>query len=174
MKNVKMLTICFLAAISLFGCAGKQKEKALDTRENNGVRNVRYEGTNTDLQRVRNDTNGITNNETQLHVANKAADRIVELAEVDKATVVVTNKNAYVAVVLRDNVKGDVTKQLENKIADQVRATDPDIRNVFVSSNPDFVDRMRDYADKINQGKPVSGLFEEFTETVRRVFPNPR
>ena len=174
MKKLKIFSIIFLAMISLFGCAGKQKEKALDNRENNGVRNVRYEGNNTDFQRVKNNTNDVTNNETRLHVANKAADRIVELEEVDKANVVVTNRNAYVAVVLRDNVKGEVTKQLENKIADQVRATDPDIRNVFVSSNPDFVDRMRDYVDKINQGKPVTGLFEEFTETVRRVFPNPR
>ncbi|PEY41616.1 sporulation protein [Bacillus cereus] len=174
MKKLKVFSIIFLAMISLFGCAGKQKEKALDNRENNDVRNVRYEGNDTDFQKVKNNTNDVTNNETRLHVANKAADRIVELEEVDKANVVVTNRNAYAAVVLRDNVKGEVTKQLENKIADQVRATDPDIRNVFVSSNPDFVDRMRDYVDKINQGKPVTGLFEEFTETVRRVFPNPR
>ncbi len=168
-----MLTIFCLTAISLFGCAGAQKDKALDNRENNGIRNVRYEGNNTDFQRVRNNTNDFTNNETRLHVANKAADRIVALKEVDKANVVVTNRNAYVAVVLHENVNV-ITKQLENKIADRVRATDSDIRNVFVSSNPDFVDRMRNYVDKINQGKPVTGLFEEFTETVRRVFPNAR
>ncbi|NGY89517.1 hypothetical protein F3K44_01920 [Bacillus megaterium] len=59
-------------------------------------------------------------------------------------------------------------------MADQVRATDPDIRDVFVSSNPDFVERMRDYGNRINEGAPVKGLFEEFTETVRRVFPNAR
>ncbi|PEF74882.1 YhcN/YlaJ family sporulation lipoprotein [Bacillus pseudomycoides] len=174
MKKLKMFSIIFLAIISLLGCAGKQKEKALDNRENNGVRNVTYEGNNTNLQRVKNNTNGVTNNETRLHIANKAADRIVELEEIDKANVIVTNRNAYVAVVLRENVKGQITKQLEKKVADQVRTTDPDIRHVFVSSNPDFVDRMRDYADKINQGKPVTGLFEEFTETVRRVFPNSR
>ncbi|EEL49407.1 YhcN/YlaJ family sporulation lipoprotein [Bacillus mycoides] len=174
MKKLKIFSIIFLAMISLFGCAGKQKEKALDNRENNGVQNVKYEGNNTDLQRVRNDTNDVTNNETQLHIADKAADRIVKLDEIDKANVIVTNRNAYVAVVLRENVKGEITKQLEEKVADQVRATDPDIRHVFVSSNPDFVDRMRDYADKINAGKPVTGLFEEFTETVRRVFPNSR
>ncbi|MBC6974355.1 YhcN/YlaJ family sporulation lipoprotein [Bacillus sp. Xin] len=174
MKKLKIFPIVFLAMISLFGCAGKQKEEALDNRENNGVRNIRYEENNTDLQKVRNNTNNVTNNETQLHIANKAADRIVELEEIDKANVIVTNRNAYVAVVLRENIKGQITKQLEKKVADQVRATNPDIRNVFVSSNPDFVDRMRDYANKINAGKPVTGLFEEFTETVRRVFPNPR
>ncbi|MDM5189852.1 YhcN/YlaJ family sporulation lipoprotein [Bacillus sp. DX4.1] len=174
MKTLKIFTIVSLAIISLFGCAGNQKNKALDNRGKNEVRNVRYEGNNNDLQRVRNDTDGVNNNETRLHVANKAADRIVELPEVERANVIVTNKNAYVAVVLRDGVKGDITKQLENKIADQVRATDPDIRNVFVSSNPDFVDRMRDYTRKIENDKPVTGLFEEFSEAVRRVFPNAR
>lgn len=174
MKKLKIFSIISLAIISLFGCAGNQKNKALDNRPNNNVQNVRYEENNTNTQRVRNNPNDVTNNETQLRVANEAANRIVELEEIDKANVIVTNRNAYVAVVLRENVKGEVTKQLEKKVADQVRATDPNIRHVFVSSNPDFVNRMRDYTVKINQGKPVTGLFEEFTETVRRVFPNAR
>ncbi|MEH7459057.1 sporulation protein [Bacillus pseudomycoides] len=174
MKKLKTLSIISLATISLFGCAGNQKNKALDNRPNNNVQNVTYEENNTNTQRVRTNPNDVTNNETRLRVANEAADRIVELEEIDKANVIVTNRNAYVAVVLRENVKGEVTKQLEKKVADQVRATDPNIRHVFVSSNPDFVNRMRDYTVKINQGKPVTGLFEEFTETVRRVFPNAR
>ncbi|MFJ8527776.1 YhcN/YlaJ family sporulation lipoprotein [Bacillus sp. NPDC094106] len=174
MKKLKTLSIISLATISLFGCAGNQKNKALDNRPNNNVQNVTYEENNTNTQRVRTNPSDVTNNETKLHIANEAADRIVELEEIDKANVIVTNRNAYVAVVLRENVKGEVTKQLEKKVADQVRATDPNIRHVFVSSNPDFVNRMRDYTVKINQGKPVTGLFEEFTETVRRVFPNAR
>jgi YhcN/YlaJ family sporulation lipoprotein len=63
---------------------------------------------------------------------------------------------------------------LEKKIADQVRATDSDIQEVYVSANPDFVNRMKDYEKRINEGAPVKGLFEEFTEAVQRVFPNAR
>ncbi len=100
--------------------------------------------------------------------------RIAKLDEIDTTNVIVTNRNAYVAVVLRDGAKGEVTNRLENKIADKIRAEDPDIRNVYVSSNPDFVDRMTDYGNKITEGRPVSGFFEEFTEMVRRVFPNAR
>ncbi|PEZ02730.1 sporulation protein [Bacillus sp. AFS018417] len=173
MKKINILVVFFLSIISLFGCAGNQKEKALNNRKDNAMQNVRYEGNNAGIQNDRN--NRINdNNQTRLEVANKAADRIAELDEVDQANVIVTNNNAYVAVVLKNGVQGNITDQLEKKIADQVRATDPDIRNVFVSSNPDFANRMRDYAEKIKRGEPVEGLVEEFNEAVKRVFPTAR
>lgn len=163
----------------LFGCNDKKDEAEPDPTEepseqkaendrNNGPRDVGFQPDGTENNNVDD------NNQPRLEVADKAADRIAKLDEVDSAIVIVTNRNAYVAVVLRDGTKGEVTDRLEKKIADQVRATDPDIRDVFVSSNPDFVERMRDYGNRINEGAPVKGLFEEFTETIRRVFPNAR
>ncbi|MCY8234759.1 YhcN/YlaJ family sporulation lipoprotein [Priestia endophytica] len=167
----------------LFGCNDKKDEAEPDPTEepseqkaendrNNGPRNVGFQP---DGDRNNNDNLDLDNdNQTRLEVADKAADRIAKLGEVDTANVIVTNRNAYVAVVLQDGTTGEVTDRLEKKIADQVRATDRDIRDVFVSSNPDFVNRMEDYGNRINEGDPVTGLFEEFTETVRRVFPNAR
>jgi len=114
------------------------------------------------------------NNDSKMRVADKAQDKIENMQEVRHANVIVTENNAYVAVVLEDNTKGDVREELEKKISDQVKSTDKGIRNVFVSSNPDFVDRMGDYGDKIQGGKPIRGLFEEFTEMVQRVFPSGR
>lgn len=173
MKKINILVVFFLSIISLFGCAGNQKDKALNNRKDNAMQNVRYEGSNVGTRD--NGNNRINdNNQPRLEVANKAADRIAELDEVDQANVIVTNNNAYVAVVLKNGVQGNITDQLENKIADQVRATDPDIQNVYVSSNPDFVNRMKDYAEKIKRGEPVKGLVEEFTEAVQRVFPTAR
>ncbi|RDZ05852.1 YhcN/YlaJ family sporulation lipoprotein [Priestia megaterium] len=163
----------------LFGCNDKKDEaepdpteepseqKAQNARNNNDLRDVGYQP-----DRDRNDN--VDNNQTRLKVADEAANRIAKLDEVDSANVIVTNRNAYVAVVLQDRTKGEVTDRLEKKIADQVRATDSDIQDVFVSSNPDFVERMRNYGNRINEGAPVKGLFKEFTETVRRVFPNAR
>ncbi|MDY0944013.1 YhcN/YlaJ family sporulation lipoprotein [Priestia megaterium] len=163
----------------LFGCNDKKDEAEPDPTEepseqkanndrNNGPRDVGFQPDGTQNNNVDND------NQTRLEVADKAADRIAKLDEVDTANVIVTNQNAYVAVVLKNGAKGEVTDRLEKKIADQVRATDRDIRDVFVSSNPDFVNRMEGYRNRINEGHPVTGLFEEFTETVRRVFPNAR
>ena len=109
-----------------------------------------------------------------MEIAEDAATRVIELDEVDSATVIVTDNNAYAAVVLGDNhnAEEDLTAELEDKIAEKVREADKDIKNVYVSLNPDFVERMTGYRTKINDGEPVEGLFEEFSESVKRVFPD--
>ncbi|RBP87604.1 YhcN/YlaJ family sporulation lipoprotein [Cytobacillus firmus] len=172
MKKVTYLALAFLPIPLLFGCAANQNNEAVDNGDNNGVRNVQYRQNDMNILDTRNGDD--RNNDNKMKVADESADRISELKEVETANVIVTNRNAYVAVVLRDGAKGDVTDRLENKIADKVRGTDKDIQNVFVSSNPDFVERMKDYGNRINEGDPIEGLFDEFTETVRRVFPNAR
>lgn len=167
MKKINYFVMTLLVIPLLFGCAANQDNEATDKRDNNDV----------EIQNVRNEDNDFdlnNNNGEQMDVADEAADHISKLEEVQTANVIVTNRNAYVAVTLRNGAKGEVTDRLENRIADQVRKTDSDIQNVFVSSNPDFVQRMNDYGDKINNGDPIEGFFEEFNEMVRRVFPNAR
>jgi YhcN/YlaJ family sporulation lipoprotein len=179
-KYVLGLLSAILSVGFLFGCNDKKDEaepdpteepseqKAQNTRDNNDLRDVGFQPDG-----VQNN-NVDSNNQTRLEVADKAADRIAKLNEVDTANVIVTNRNAYVAVVLKNEANGEVTDRLKKKISDQVKATDKDIRNVYVSSDPDFVNRMEGYGNRINEGATRNGLFEDFTETVKRVFPNNR
>ncbi|MDE1433715.1 YhcN/YlaJ family sporulation lipoprotein, partial [Bacillus licheniformis] len=74
----------------------------------------------------------------------------------------------------KGNPKGDVTNELKEKISKKVKATDNNINNVFVSANPDFVDRMRNDGDRIQNGEPIQGIFDEFGETINRIFPDQR
>jgi spore cortex protein len=111
---------------------------------------------------------------TRMDVADEAADKVTELKEVEDATVIVTENNAYVAAKLEGDESMKLTKETEKKISDAVQNTDPDINDVFVSTNPDFLDRLNGYADEINQGNPVSGFVKEFNETIRRIFPTNR
>jgi len=111
------------------------------------------------------------NNETpKMRVADRAADKIASMNEIDHANVIVTDNNAYVAARLRNNATFD--RNLERKIADQVKSVDQDIDNVYVSVNPDFYDRMNGYTNDIRGGHPVNGFFDEFSQTVRRIFPD--
>lgn len=139
------------------------------------------------LQNVRNvnenhftnnrDVDGLDNRDGEaplMSVADEAADRVADLKEVRRASVIVTDRNAYVAAQLEDNAEGKLTSQMENRIANTVRKTDASIQNVYVSTNPDFIDRMDNYVNDIREGRPIAGLFDEFTEVVRRVFPNAR
>ncbi|WP_097158840.1 YhcN/YlaJ family sporulation lipoprotein [Bacillus oleivorans] len=171
----KFLSIAILLVSLLVGCGVNQEDQAMDNRDNNGFRNVGYRQGN-DVNnlgnRNQNNNNNLTgNNENGMEVADQIADQVTQLDEVRTANVIVTDRNAYVAVVLNDDAEGEVTDRIKNRIADQVRKADRDIQNVYVSSNPDFVDRMADYGDRIGRGEPIEGLFDEFNETIRRVFP---
>ena len=182
MKMFRYWAIALLLITLLSGCGVNQDDQAMDNGDNNGVRNVEYRQGN-DVNNLgdpnRNNNNNLTrdnnnqagDNNNQLEVADQVADRVAQLDEVRTANVMVTDRNAYVAVVLKDDAEGEVTDRIKNKIADQVRKAERDIQNVYVSSNPDFVDRMTDYGRRINEGEPIEGLFEEFNETIRRVFP---
>jgi YhcN/YlaJ family sporulation lipoprotein len=136
---------------------------------NNRNNQVRQQG----VQRQQAQNQPGANTETQFQIANQAADNIVKLNGVRQANVLVTRRNAYVAAVL-DTDQGQLTREMEDQIAKKVRETDPNIQNVYVSTNPDFVNLANRYVTDVRQGHPVSGLFEQFNEMVQRVFPNAR
>ncbi|MEH7346852.1 YhcN/YlaJ family sporulation lipoprotein [Bacillus sp. JJ1532] len=124
---------------------------------------------NTNITPVRNNKNAL-NNSSKMRVADRAADKIVSMPEVDHANVIVTDNNAYVAARLVNKQNG-LSRDIERKISDQVKSVDRSINDVYVSVNPDFYDRMNNYSNDIRNGQPVEGLFDEFSTTVRRVFP---
>lgn len=128
-------------------------------------------GTNTDN---RNNDNMVNDDNQNIDLADDVAEKVTDLKEVDDASVLVTNRNAYVAVKLSDQGDREMTKDVQKKIARKVRDTNHDFDNVYISENPDFYDRMRGYGNDIRNGRPISGFFDEFTDTVQRVFPNAR
>lgn len=78
----------------------------------------------------------------------------------------------------RDNTdrRGEdhVSDELKSEIADIVRSVDDDIDNVYVSSNPDFVDLTNSYINDVNAGHPVRGFFDEIGDMIQRIFPQNR
>jgi len=108
----------------------------------------------------------------QMRVADNIADSIADMKRVDTATVILTDRTAYVAVMLPSGVR--LTKGLEKEIIRKVREKDASIRRVFISANPDFVKQMGDYARDIRQGRPVAGLWKNFVDMIRRTFPDAR
>jgi spore cortex protein len=194
MKKVSLFLTVMLLSLSLMGC-NFNKDK-----NNNATNDAATDNADTNVDQGTNDNANNNNGETKLEVAQDAADRITELEGVESATVIVTDQNAYAAVVLdgddtvsnNDNTDETATDtdtnnnnknnspdqvlspDLENKIAEKVREAKDNLQNVYVSLDPDFVDRMTDYADKIDQGEPVEGFLEEFTEATQRVFPDAK
>ena len=137
---------------------------------NNANNQVKQQGVG--MQQAQNLPQG-TPIDNRVQIAKQAADRITRINGVKAANVLVTRSNAYVAAVVNTN-QGQLTSNLEHQIAQQVRATDPSIQNVYVSTNPEFVNRVNKYVADVGQGRPVSGFVEEFTVMVNRIFPKAR
>ena len=180
MMKMLQVPVTLLLIFSLMGC-GMTKT---DNEKNNATNNATNTGTETKVgtettndhvnENVNNNiSDGVDTNTTHGHkveVADKVADDVAAMKEVESANVLVTDANAYVAVELKEGNKGD--EHMENKIAEHVRKGNENFKNVYVSMNPDFVKQMHDYGTKIREGEPVEGFFEEFSDTVRRVFPD--
>lgn len=205
MKKLTMLLMSALVVFVLAACGTNNKDTTNNGADNNrATEEERGNTTNTEKDRNNNTDgndavdNGVDHNgESRLDLAEDVADKVEDLDEVDSATVILSNRNAYVAVVMDDdrnantdntgknndntnannntdnvNREDELSKDLEDKIADKVREVKTDVDNVYVSLNPDFVERMRGYGTRIQEGEPIEGFFEEFSEAVRNVFPD--
>lgn len=169
-RNVLRLTfVIILSVLSVvtIGCMNMN-------HDDNGVR---QQGTQVNrhgnLMQQQGQADQQENMDHSIQVADQAADKIVDINGVRQANVLVTQRKAYVFAVLDDN-QGKLTREVEDQIAQQVRATDPNIENVYVSTNPDLADRINTYVDDVQQGRPVAGFVEQFNEMVQRLFPNDR
>jgi len=181
----KLLGASALLALSLTACTtGKNAGQGAGTTTPNQTKTY---GVNTDGNRINpmnnTGTGNMLNANSRFEVSQAIADQLVTLPEVKSANVLVTGNNAYVAVGLNygssvtntghPQTPGiqDVSGQVKDKIADKVRSVRPDIANVYVSANPDFVERAYALAQDVKNGRPISGVVNEFSNIVKRLFP---
>lgn len=134
------------------------------------------------------DRSGNNENRDRYDVANEAAERIADqVDEIERAYVLTTNNNAYVAAQLdndqhngnrnvrNDNNRGDdLTDSVKEEVADIVKSMDNDIENVYVSTNPDFMDLTNNYVNDLDDGRPVEGFFNQMGNMIERLFPQNR
>ncbi len=177
MKKYIVLTLMgVMFAGAAAGCGtnnDNMNEQGMNTNYDNGaLERVGYDQNRPrDYMNVNDNNMGNTVNE-DYSLSKEAANNVADLKDVDRAYVITTARNAYVAVTLTNGDKGNISKDLEDKIAGKVRKADAGLDNVYVSANPDFVDRMKGYGDKFQNGKPIKGLGEELSTIFRRVFPD--
>ncbi len=157
MKKSIFITATLIFSLYLTGCARN---------------NVNNDIANRDTVNRPGVTRIVETDNSRMWVADLAADKIAGLPEVDSATVFVTDNNAYVAAKLNPSARNKLTKDVEHQIKLAVKSTDKNIDNVYVSVNPDFYKQMNDYNRDIRNGKPISGLFNQISDSIRRAFPD--
>lgn len=201
MKQRKWITgaVALSAVVAaLTGCANKQAGNVGDQTERlrtTRVTDPTYRQTNRqaypNVPRSRYDAvddnttrlnNSITNN-TQINdptgrtvrLADHIAKEVARMREVRSASALVMGRSAYLAVVLENGWgDGEISQRLNRLISARVRKADPAIRRVYVSQNPNFVKQMNNYAQDLRQGRPVRGFIDQFSDIIRRTFPEAR
>ncbi|MEF3303735.1 YhcN/YlaJ family sporulation lipoprotein [Paenibacillus sp. GYB003] len=183
-------TVLVTASMFAAGCAnnannGQMRQQGTQMQQNQNQQNQNQQNQNQQNQNQQNQNQQNQNQQNQnqqaqplgnmdnrIQIANQAAQKIADIDGVNQANVLVTNRNAYVAASMDTNQQ--LTSEIEKRIADQVRADDPNIQNVYVSTNPQFVDRVNSYVTEAGQGRPVAGFFDQFNEMTQKLFPNAR
>lgn len=193
-KQFKLLSlitvVALMISLSLIGCA--RNPARLNTPNNNpSNRNLNYAGDNADIYRntrinmTRNMDGNINNtidrnlnqavpNNTANDKVTRIANKIEDLKEVKKAVVTVTGNTALVGVSIADNIEGQMTNDLKDKIDRIVKQTDSTIKTVYVTANADLYERIENIGKGIRQGRPLSGFAEEIEEIIRRIAPTTK
>lgn len=171
MNKLLQISMMMLLVGSLAACGTNNKNDDVADNSATTTDNATDTNINTDTDTVNTDTDDTNGHEGhKVELADDVADKIQGMEEVKGASVFVTDNNAYVAVDLKDGI--DASEELENKVADEARAANANFNNVYVTTNPDFTKQFNEYGEKIRANEPVEGFFEEFSDTVKRVFPD--
>ena len=106
--------------------------------------------------------------------ADMLAQKIADMQNINSATVVISGTQAWVGVDLHANVKGQLSNQMKNDITNMVKNEVPNIQTVYVTADADTVTRLRNIAQEIAAGRPVSGFLNELMEIGRRITPSAK
>lgn len=101
--------------------------------------------------------------------AREVQDKINQLSEIQKSTVVVTGKTALVGVTFTGSYAGELTQRIHDMVAAQVQSADASIEKVAVTSDKEDVKKIEELASKIQSGTPASDLEQEIDSIARNV-----
>lgn len=113
-------------------------------------------------------------NTHRLHAEKQIADRVVRTGYVQQASVLVLGDTAYIGVVQKPGVHGDMSASAKSHLAEIVKRYDSRIKMVYISANPDVYSHFQNFASELAQGRPVTGFWNSFRSIVTRVWPTAR
>ncbi|MCM3629014.1 YhcN/YlaJ family sporulation lipoprotein [Paenibacillus glycanilyticus] len=82
-----------------------------------------------------------------------------------------SNNNGMRGLSTTETGESRLTEKIKSDIAAEVKRLHPSVQHVYVSANPDFVDRMNSYMGDVRLGHPIQGFVSEFNAMVERIFP---
>ncbi|WP_027084554.1 YhcN/YlaJ family sporulation lipoprotein [Cohnella panacarvi] len=121
------------------------------------------------------DAAGLHDN-TFFQLNDEMSDVVIHMPGVQSAYVMMTDRNAYVAVnrgssdILTNGPQ--LPDAFLSNVSDAIRSRSPSTRNVFVSEDPVLWSRMQTYTQAVREGYPLRRYVSEFNTLVQHVFPD--
>ncbi|CAN7265569.1 YhcN/YlaJ family sporulation lipoprotein [Paenibacillus sp. LjRoot56] len=210
--------IFLLLTLSACGSSGKQyRGDRDDSTSSNFGANVEKGDAMDRAYQVQQLSGPVTHNNTKLEYSQNLSDQLNNMDGVNTALVMITNQNAYVALMMDSSAIGTkgLTKETNNQgtnkgfynddnpyddslpsndlnkgynsyetavhhdllshqfkqaIAEKLRVLKPDLMDVYISANRDFLNKMNSFAQESWKGHSLMPLLTDFNQTVTRVF----
>ncbi|MEG6522256.1 YhcN/YlaJ family sporulation lipoprotein [Desulfotomaculum sp. 1211_IL3151] len=117
------------------------------------------------------------NNNQNQNYPREVADRVVDKANgvegVRGSTAIIAGSNIYLGLDLNANLEKNRSAEVERRVLDQVKNAAPNY-TVMVSSDVDTVTRIRNVAQGITQGRPISSFTNEIEDIGNRIQPKTK
>ncbi|WP_019242450.1 MULTISPECIES: YhcN/YlaJ family sporulation lipoprotein [Bacillus] len=116
-----------------------------------------------------------SNNNLTTEEGKKAATRLEQLAKevpnVKNAQAVVLGNYAIVAIDVDENLDRTQIGSIKYTVSESFQ-NEPYGKNALIVADPDVKARLRDVANDIQAGKPISGILNELSEIASRIIPS--
>lgn len=147
-----------------------------------GYDNGLYGGYGVDYRNIggsNNSANYGLNNTGRTSQASGIERAVEQMTGVRDATVVVSGNTAYVGLDTSGSMTGQNisygsttgTSALKQACARRVKASNPQIQTVYVSTDTNFINRLRRVGDGVNTGNTVTNFRNELSDLVRGLTP---
>jgi len=103
-------------------------------------------------------------------VAKRCAAEANKVSGVNEATAVITGKTMYIGLDLNNNLSKSKVEEVEKTVLNRVKEMEPSYK-IMVSSDADTVTRIKNVAQGVVQGKPISSFSKELQEIDSRITP---
>lgn len=170
-------TMLGLVALALSGCSDRAPDAADENILSNALSTPNV-GILNGVTRARSMNShsviGLHEN-TYFQLNDDMTDAVVHMPGIQSAYVMMTDRNAYVAVnrgtadILANGPQ--LPEAFVKTVAGAVQSRSPSTRNVFVSEDPVLWSRMQTYTQAVREGYPLQRFLAEFNALVEKVFP---
>ena len=99
--------------------------------------------------------------------AEAVENRIGQISEISECRILVSGDTALVGVKFTPQYQGEMTERIQEMIAGQVKAADPQLQTVAVTANADDVARIFKMSDAVKSGQSVDELDSDIDSIVR-------